>query len=505
MRKRITALSLALIMLLSLAACGTDGKDTKGEEKILRVAESFAYPSLDAHKEYYGWYTSIYGITEALFKMGDDSSVQPCLAEKAEVSGDGLTWTVTLKDGICFSNGSAVTADTVIENLKRTGEVNLRFAQFKDYDYKAVSESVFTITTGEVYPTLVNDLASPEMAIMDLDATEDIDKAPVATGPFVIKSFVPEGTVEVSRNDNYWGGEVKLDGAVFYYMQDDESKLLAMQNGEIDCYTSVTAAAKEIYEASPEKYTVTDIPATRLQFYMLNQSRLGDELRKAINLTVDCDAIAAYLNGTVTAAAGPFGTAAAYDKATKPAADTAAAKAAIEQAGYTLGADGIYEKDGKELTLNICYYPARSLDSLALLIQEQLKAVGISSTLTSQEDADATYILSGDYDIALYCMIADKNGDPYYFIDTVLRPGGYWASAGFESSEAEELINKLQAETDADERAALANEIVQLAIDDNAIGCVGLFNNITVSAKNVSGIYETCPFDFYRIDANTDM
>ncbi len=505
MRKRITALSLALIMLLSLAACGADGKDTKAEEKILRVAESFAYPSLDAHKEYYGWYTSIYGITEALFKMGDDSSVQPCLAEKAEVSGDGLTWTVTLKDGICFSNGSAVTADTVIENLKRTGEVNLRFAQFKDYDYKAVSESVFTITTGEVYPTLVNDLASPEMAIMDLDATEDIDKAPVATGPFVIKSFVPEGTVEVSRNDNYWGGEVKLDGAVFYYMQDDESKLLAMQNGEIDCYTSVTAAAKEIYEASPEKYTVTDIPATRLQFYMLNQSRLGDELRKAINLTVDCDAIAAYLNGTVTAAAGPFGTAAAYGKVTKPAADTAAAKAAIEQAGYTLGADGIYEKDGKELTLNICYYPARSLDSLALLIQEQLKAVGISSTLTLQEDADATYILSGDYDIALYCMIADKNGDPYYFIDTVLRPGGYWASAGFESSEAEELINKLQAETDADERAALANEIVQLAIDDNAIGCVGLFNNITVSAKNVSGIYETCPFDFYRIDANTDM
>ncbi len=505
MRKRITALSLALIMLLSLAACGADGKDTKGEEKILRVAESFAYPSLDAHKEYYGWYTSIYGITEALFKMGDDSSVQPCLAEKAEVSGDGLTWTVTLKDGICFSNGRAVTADIVIENLKRTGEVNLRFAQFKDYDYKAVSESVFTITTGEVYPTLVNDLASPEMAIMDLDATEDIDKAPVATGPFVIKSFVPEGTVEVSRNDNYWGGEVKLDGAVFYYMQDDESKLLAMQNGEIDCYTSVTAAAKEIYEASPEKYTVTDIPATRLQFYMLNQSRLGDELRKAINLTVDCDAIAAYLNGTVTAAAGPFGTAAAYGKVTKPAADTAAAKAAIEQAGYTLGADGIYEKDGKELTLNICYYPARSLDSLALLIQEQLKAVGISSTLTSQEDADATYILSGDYDIALYCMIADKNGDPYYFIDTVLRPGGYWASAGFESSEAEELINKLQVETDADERAALANEIVQLAIDDNAIGCVGLFNNITVSAKNVSGIYETCPFDFYRIDANTDM
>lgn len=507
MKKRITALVLALLMVLGLAACGGDktGGGDKSGEKILRVAESFAYPSLDAHKEYYGWYTSIYGITEALFKMGDDSSVQPCLAEKAVASDDGLTWTVTLKDGIAFSNGSPVTVDSVIANLKRVGEVNVRFAQFADYEYRTVGDREFTITTNEIYPTLINDLASPEMAIMDLDATEDLDNAPIATGPFVVKSFKPEGTVEVLKNDKYWGGDVKLDGAAFYYMQDDESKLLAMQNGEIDCYTSVTAAAKEIYDASPDKYTVTDVPATRLQFYMLNQNTLSDEIRKAINLTVDCDAIAAYLNGTVTAAVGPFGTSTAYGKVTKPAVDTAAAKAAIEQAGYTLGSDGIYAKDGKPLKLNICYYAARSLDSLALLMQEQLKAVGIDTTLTVQEDADATYIPSGDYDIALYCMIADKNGDPYYFIDTVLRPGGYWASAGFESDKATQLINELKVETEPAKRASLANEIVQLAIDDNAIGCVGLFNCITVSAKNVSGIYENCPFDFYRIDANTDM
>lgn len=504
MKRRILALLLAVLMAVGVAACSSADTDDSGK-KILRVAESFAYPSLDAHKEYYGWYTSIYGITESLFKMGDDSSVQPCLAESSVVSDDGLTWTITLKPDVCFSNGKALTVDMVIANLKRVGEVNSRFAQFAGYEYAAVDERSLTVKTDEVYPTLVNDLASPEMAIMDLDDTEDLDNAPIATGAFVIKSFEPEGTVEVSRNEKYWGGDVKLDGAIFYYMQDDESKLMAMQNGEIDCYTSVTAAAKEIFDSSPDKYTVTDIPATRLQFYMLNRNRLSDGLRKAINLTVDCDAIASYLNGTVTAAVGPFSTAAAYGDASKPAVDTAAARAAIEADGYTLGDDGIYQKNGRQLSLNICYYEARSLDSLALLIQEQLKAIGIASTLTAQEDADATYIVSGDYDIALYCMIADKNGDPYYFIDTVLRPGGYWRSAGFESSEAEELIARLQIETDPAKRAELANRIVQIAIDDNAIGCVGLFNNITVAAKGVSGIYESCPFDFYRIDADTDM
>ena len=88
----------------------------------------------------------------------------------------------------------------------------------------------------------------------------------MATGPFVIKSFQPEGTVEVSRNQRYWGGEVKLDGAVFYYMQEDEPKLMAMQNDEIDAYTSVTAAAREIYQADPDRYQLTDAPPPGCNF-----------------------------------------------------------------------------------------------------------------------------------------------------------------------------------------------------------------------------------------------
>ena len=88
MKKRI-ALLLAVVMVFALCACGgqTNDPQTASGEKILNVAASFAYPSLDAHKEYYGWYTSIYGVTETLFKMGDDSTAQPCLAEDAVADG----------------------------------------------------------------------------------------------------------------------------------------------------------------------------------------------------------------------------------------------------------------------------------------------------------------------------------------------------------------------------------------------------------------------------------
>ena len=536
MKKKLAALVLAFVTAAALTACGGSGSSssagseeagaasassavsestaavseatedsTAAEGKILRLGESFAYPSLDVHKDYCGWYTSIYGMSETLFKTNDDLSLSPLLAEGYSVSEDDLTWTISINPYAKFSNGTALTADMAARNLARLAETNERFAYLTDFDISAPDDTTLVITTPEVYPTLLIDLAAPETGIMDLDGTTDFDNAPVYTGPFVVKSFIPEGDVEVVKNENYWNGDVKLDGAVFYYLSDDESKLDAMQSGGIDGYTSVTAAAKQIYAADPDRYTLTEIPATRLQFYVLNENRMDDAVREAVNLLVDCDHIAAYLGGTVTAAVGPFAATAPYGQVTKPAPDAAAAAAVLEGDGYAKNADGFYEKDGQVLTLNVCYYKARSLDTIAVLMEEAFTNAGIKVTLTPEEDPDSTYIATGDFDIALYCMIADKAGDPYYCINALFSAGSRWSIAGFASEECEGLIRKLQYETDPDERAALANQIVQIVIDDNAFGFTGLFNKTTVTAPGVTGIAETCPFDFYGIDKDTDI
>ena len=484
--ERILAALLSLVMLLAFAACSgteTAEKDDAANTKFLNLAANFAYPSLDTHKEYYGWYTSIYGITEGLFKLGDDMSVQPVLAEKCEANGN--EWIITLKDGIKFSNGNPVTSEVVIKNIQRVASVNERFSYFGEYTYKYVDDKTFSVFCPEVYPILPNDLASPEFGIIDIDHITDFDKAIIGTGPFTIK---------------------ELDGAKFFYMQEDEPKLMAMQSGEIQGYDSVTADAFEIFKKDPSKYALTDIPGTRLQFYILNKNRLSDNVRKAINGTVDKQAIADYLKGTVSATDGPFNSSAAYGKVNGvQKIDTAAAKALIEQDGYTMGASGIYEKDGQPLKINIAYYAARSLDTLATLIQSQLKAIGIDSTLTVEEDPDATYIKTGDFDLALYCMISDKSGDPYYFIDSTLRNGSYYDCGGFDSDQCEALINQLEHETDVAKRAELANQIVQIAIDDNAFGYVGLFNKITCLQPGITGYANNNPFDFYAISADTDI
>ena len=391
--RKFIAGALAMAMLLSLSACGNSPKEptsssskteaapsssavsdpdeaaqTGSGEKILNAGVSFNIASMDAHLDYNGWYTNVYGITEELFKLNENYEVEPWLAEKAE--SDGKVWTITLKDGIAFSNGKSVTAEMVVKNLQRAAEKNERFAYLSDYEMKALDEKTLTITTPEVYPTMVNDLASPELGIMDLEDSGDIDNSPVCTGPFTVSSFEPKGTVKVVRNENYWNGDVRLDGAVFYYMPEDDTKQMALQNGEIDCYDFVTASAMETYQLEPDKYQVTVLPASRLQFYILNENRLDAPVREAINLTVDKEAIASYLQGTVSAAEGPFGTNTAYGRVTVPAVDTEKAKSLIEGAGYTLNPNGFYEKGGQELNLNIAYYASRSLDTLAILIQE---------------------------------------------------------------------------------------------------------------------------------------
>ena len=505
MRMKRTAIFTICTALWALGLVAPTGWLAEAGEKNLRVAASFAYPSLDVHKESYGWYTLIYGVSETLFRMGDDSSIQPCLAEDASVSPDGKVWTIKLRQGIRFSNGSPVTAGMVVRNLQRVAQVNKRYAFLADFKVEAIDERTVAVNTPAPYPTLKNDLAAPALGIVDLDATEDFDKNPICTGPFVIAKFVPEGDVTVTRNEKYWGGEVKLDGAVFYYMQTDDAKLMAMQNGEIDAYNSVSSAALEIYQADPERYRVVQRPATRLQFYILNVNRLSAGVRAAINLTVDKEAMAAFLRGTVSAARGPFSATSAYGQVSVPAPDPARAKELIEADGYALGPDGIYAKNGRPLSIKICYYAARSLDTLATLIQEQLRAVGVASTLVVEEDPDSTYIKTADFDLALYCMIADRSGDPYYFIDATLREGAYYNVAGFKSDDAQSMIEQLQCEADAAKRAELANRIIQIAIDDNAFGYVGLFNKVTVLRPGVSGFAENNPFDFYGIDARTDI
>ena len=502
MKKIYSFIMIYLCLLLCFSACSETNSSTPEENsKILRIGSQYSLSNLDTHKDYRGWQTSIYGISETLFKVGDDFSLQPWLAESGE--SEGLTWTILLKDKVHFSNGDLLTSDMVIRNLKRVAQENPRFKFLSEFVYKVIDERTFTITTQKPYPTMLNVLSSCETGIINLDESTDFDNTVIATGPFVVKEFEPNGTIKVSRNENYWNGSVILDGAEFYHIPEEDALLLAMQNGEIDTYMNVNSAAMEIFEKNKETYKLVDVPSPRLQFYILNQNTLDPIIRKAITLTIDNQKMMPYLGKIMSPTSGPFNSLTIYGKVNKEEVDINKAVSLLEENGYKKNNEGFLEKNGKKITVNIAFYPGRSLDVIATLIQEQLRKIGIEAIVTSSEGPDA-YIKTSNFDIALLSMNADIYGDPEYFIVNTLKKGSYYNAGGFLNEECEALIIKLSSETNREKRAELANKIVQIAIDNDAFGYLLLSNKITVLQSGISGFAETSPFDFYGINANSN-
>lgn len=517
--KKLLAVLLATTMTIGLTACGgsSDGgasssgggsstetaAASSGGPKIFKSVESNAYSSLDVHKEYYSWHTQFYGISESLFRITDDLSIEPWLADGVEIEENVAT--ITLKDGICFSNGEAVTADMVKRNIERLAAENSRFGYMADWTLEAKDDKTLVITTPGIYPTLTNDLANAETGIMDLDNTSDFDNAPVCTGPFKVKEFVPQGDVTVERNENYWGGEVKLDGAVFYAMGDEESKLMAMQNGEIDGYVDISAASREIFESEPDSYTITTVPTERRVYALINSAKLDDAVREAICIGVDKNQIATYMNGLISAADGAFSADTNYGSVQAPAYDQAKAKELLEGDGYTLNASGIYEKDGKPLTITISCYQKRSVDTVAILMQEQLKTIGIDAQIKLEEDPDGTYMSTKDFEIGMYVSITDKAGEPFTFLNGAVASGSYMDVCGFGNAETDALIGELRFETDAQKAAELANEIMTQVYASNDYFFIGQYNKTSVLKAGAEGLGVNNPLAFYGIDANSTV
>lgn len=518
--KKFLAIALTAALAAGITACGGSDSASTGSGTstgdaatgttetaepvaggIFKSVEANPYASIDVHKDYYSWHTQFYGMSETLFRIADDMSIEPWLADSYTTEGN--TTTITLKDGVCFSNGEPLTAEMVKKNLERIAEVNTRFTYVADWTIDTPDEKTVVITTPEVYPTLLCDLATAEFGMVDVDNTTDYDNAPICTGPFVIDKFVPDGDVTVAKNENYWDGEVLLDGAVFYYMGDEESKLLAMQNGEIDGYVDISPSSREIYEMDPDMYTVTTVNTQRRAYAFLNSAKLSDNIREALVLGIDKDALSAYTNGILTSTEGFFTPGSYYGGVQAPAYDPEGAKAAIEADGYTMNSTtGFYEKDGMPLSITISTYAKRSMDTLAILMQEQYKAIGIDAQIKLEDNPDSTYMSTKDFDIGLYNTITDKAGEPFTFMNQV-KTGQWLDVCGFGNAETDALIDSLRYETDDTKKAEICDEIMTQVYDSNCYLTLGQYTKSTVIRTGAGGLGETSPQQFYAISSKS--
>lgn len=436
--KKILAALTAVTLCISLASCGNKAAETDepiSQSKSITLTESWEFDS--------GFYpvvstanASNYGITywthnfyDTLVKYTPDGEIVGSLAESWEVSGDGLTYTFKLRDGVKFSDGTVLTSDMVKTSFEAAitnlGMYNGSYGKLTILidSMEAPDDSTFILKLTTPYYGALNDLTMCcPLGIVNPSAFdggaekvyENLSASTAGTGPYMYAGDFDGTTHTFVRNPYYWGDAPEADTFKVKVIPENDAKVLALRNGEIDGVLGSTRLNYDSFaDLSDEEgfaVSVSDISTlTRYLGFNLNSSPFNDPaVREAAAYAVDQQALeASVFNGIESAAESLFPKDKPYcnvETAAVPT-DIEKAKEILEAAGWTdTDGDGIREKDGAKLEATVSYTQSLSaLDDAALAIKGQLEAVGFSVNVSSG-DMMTWYseILSGSYSAALW-------------------------------------------------------------------------------------------------------
>jgi peptide/nickel transport system substrate-binding protein len=316
MTRTLWATGVALLAT-TLSACGMDtggGAAAAGGGGHLVYAEQLAPAAAwapetdDAHR------LRRAGCLETLTGIGYDGELEPMLATEWN-QVEPTTWEITLRDGVTFQDGTPMDAEAVATSLNHLLEVKTPARSFNpDIISKvtATEESTVQISTPEPDALLPLRLASPNTGILAPKAFEgaQIDIQGTCTGPFTVTEEVPQQSLALKANENYWGGDVALDTAEVRFVVDGGTRATQLQAGEVQIAKSVPVANLSSLEGDTN-LEIPQIGLPRTTVMLLNNSRppFDDPLvRQAIQKAIDTQPIVdGVYEGAGTPAVGPFG------------------------------------------------------------------------------------------------------------------------------------------------------------------------------------------------------
>jgi peptide/nickel transport system substrate-binding protein len=361
----------------------------------------------------YGVEIVVYQLTSEPLTWGGENfptDLQPILATSWSQSSDGLTWTIHLRQGVKWQDGTPFTADDVLFWAKAIQDPNTTGADWlrsrfsvnnQPFVFNKVDDYTLTITTAAPVPTLVNDICAPlipahyfqQNNISDANMVKDSFNTTknIGTGPFQISSYVKGEAVTLTRNDNYWGGKPLLDSIQIRIIPDDQARVVALQDGEVD------------FEQVDPKFVPQLVGDSNIQLinkvidmqdhYRLNVSKptlKDNRTRQALFYALDRNAIMqAMTQGYGEVANSPFNpVVTAYVPQTNTYAyNVQKAQELLAEVGWVKGPDGVYVANtvdgvakGTRFTLVLDVQYSGDLTAMTLA-QSYWKALGIDATI----------------------------------------------------------------------------------------------------------------------------
>lgn len=494
-RSRLAALLLPLALIA--AACGGSDSDSSNETTAPdasgstadSVASSDPAPSeggsivialgseptsLDPYLVDDGGERAINdNVYETLLARAPDGELIPGLAAELPTQVDDTTWQFKLRDGVVFHNGEAFNAASVVGSIDRM--IRLIGEGITDNDgfysviagAEAVDDMTVNIMTDGPDGVLPARMYWLKMIPESASASEDLSEAVVGTGPYTFVEWKRGESVQLAANADYWNGTPSISTVDYKFVSESGSRFAGLLSGDYDLITNLSPAdvgqAPQVATAQGQEHPVLILDA--------DEGITSDpNVRRALNLAVDKEAIATNLFGGLAAiepgqVLSPSIVGFNPDLEAYPYDPDEAMRLLDEAgvAGETITLVG--ESSGRWLLdAELVQAVAGFWEDVGLSVDLQLPEFGeyLDVLFDRESRADAIFVSSSN-DI----LDADRQLSTYY------QDGGVGSSNT--DAKLSELIDAGRAELDTDARAAIYQEAVALAYDEAYF--VWLINN----------------------------
>ena len=400
-------------------------------------------------------------IYDKLIEWGSDGNFYPALIASWDISDDGLTWDLALRQGVTFHDGSPFNAEVVKWFLKEmeTGPSAYMVGAIDTVDI--IDPYSVRLNLKNPEPNMLFNMSQPFMAVPSMAAYKKHGetfgiKQIVGSGPYKFESWSPGNELVLVKNPDYtWGpdlvqnkGPAHIDKIVYKDTKEESTRFLELKTGKVDVVFSVPTMFISKIEEDPA-LKIVRMPGTDLFHMVMNTQSppLDNELvRKGIALAINQKSI------TKNVFAGAGKPAYTYLLDTLPASrvgekneihyDPEASKAAFEKAGWKTGPDGIrQDKDGNKLVLTLLAKNESSYRRSAEVIQAQLAEAGVDAKITLMDPSSIrAHYKKGEHQLAVRSYEWENADILEWFFNS--KRMGYPNAAMWHDNESDYLMHK---------------------------------------------------------------
>jgi len=382
-------------------------------------------------------------IYSGLMRKNSNGDLIPDLAEKFDISKDGLSYTFTLKDGIYFHDETPITTDDIMFTIEKIKDPTIKSPRKGNWDgviMEKIDDKTIKFTLRQPYASF---LENATLGIMPKNLwadspieLNDLNTNPIGSGPYMVENVSKESSgiinyFELLPYKKFALGNPYIKSIALHFYQNEDALISALENGEVDQISSITPFNAEALKEKGYRTESSVLPRIFGLFFNQSQNQIftNKNIISAIDKAIDKDRIILeVLGGYGVAIDNPIPQnmvdyeKLATDTITTHEENLKKAKEILEKDGWKIAEDGFLEKTTtaknkkkttERIEFSISTGNAPELAKSAELIKEDLAKIGIRVNVKTFEtgNLNQSVIRPREYDALLFGQIINNESD----------------------------------------------------------------------------------------------